>query len=164
MKSFSFRLLVAALAITLGAALAKSQTAESQAPPPAHEHGFGPAGHMIAFYSKLLDITDAQKAQMKSVLQTEHATMKPLMQQAHQLEQQLKQYEEGTFDQAKVQSLVSQQSQTLVQLRVEEARIHNELYQLLTPDQQSKLKEFEANRATRMQERMQGNAPASEEE
>jgi periplasmic protein CpxP/Spy len=164
MKSFSFRFLVAALAVTLGA-FAHSQTSDAQAaPPPAHEHGFGPAGHMIAFYSKMLDITDAQKAQMKSVWQKERATIKPLMQQAHQLDQQLKQYEEGTFDQAKVQVLVSQQSQTLVQLKVEEARIHSELYQLLTPDQQTKLKEFEANRAARMQQHMQENAAPSEEQ
>jgi Spy/CpxP family protein refolding chaperone len=53
---------------------------------------------------------------------------------------------------------VAQQEQTLVQLKVEETRIHNELYQLLTSDQQSKLKEFEANRAARMQQHMQ-NAP-----
>ena len=46
----------------------------------------------------------------------------------------------------------AQQAQTLVQLKVQETRIHNELYQLLTPDQQSKLKEFEANREARMQQ------------
>lgn len=164
MKSFSFRLLVAALAVTLGAALAHSQTSDTPPPPPPHEHGFGPAGHEIAFYSKLLDITDAQKAQMKSVWQKERATMQPLMQQAHQLDQQLKQYEEGTFDQAKVQALVSQQSQTLVQIKVEETRIHNELYQLLTPDQQTKLKEFEANREAEMQRHMQGNGTPPEEQ
>jgi Spy/CpxP family protein refolding chaperone len=85
--------------------------------------------------------------------------MKPLMQQVHQMEQQLKPYEEGTYDAAKVQAAVAQQAQTLVQLKVEETRIHNELFQLLTPDQQSKLKEFEANRAARMQQHTQ-NAPA----
>ncbi len=58
-----------------------------------------------------------------------------------------------------MQELVSQQAQTLVQLKVEQTRVHNELYQMLTPDQQSKLKEFEANRAARMRQRMQ-NAPA----
>lgn len=166
MKTISVRLLIAALAVTMSAAVAKSQTADTQtAPPPRahHMHEFGPAGHMIAFYSKMLGITDDQKTEMKSVLQKEHATMKPLMQQEHQLDSQLKQYTEGTFDQAKVQSLISQQSQTLVQIKVEEARIHSELYQLLTSDQQAKLKEFEANREQRMQQHMQ-NAPASDQQ
>ena len=79
---------------------------------------------------------------MKAVMQKEHPTMKPLMQQLQQVHQQLKQYEEGAYDEAKVQALVTQQAQTLVQLKVQETRIHSELYQLLTSDQQAKLKEI----------------------
>jgi len=157
MKSIRFRFLVAAVAVLLGAALAKSQTADSTPPPHMHDHGFGYDGHMMGFFAKYLDVTDAQKTEMKAVLQKEHATMKPLMQQVHQMDQQLKQYEEGTFDEAKVQALVTQQAQTLVQVRVQETRIHSELFQMLTPEQQSKLKEFEANRKARIQ-----SAPSNE--
>ena len=162
MKSIRFRFLVAALAVTLGAAIGKSQTTDATTPPPNHEqrHGFGMEGHQLDFYAKYLDITDAQRTQMKEVLHKEHSTMKPVMQQVHQMDQQLRQYEEGTFDEAKVQALVAQQAQTLVQVKVEEARIHNELYQLLTPEQQTKLKEFQANREARMQKHMQ-STPAN---
>jgi len=164
MKSIRFRFLVAALAVTLGAVVSKSQTADSTPPPPMHEHGhghgFGMEGRLLDFYAKYLDISDAQRTQMKEVLHKEHSTMKPLMQQMHLMDQQLKQYEEGTFDEVKVQAVVAQQAQTLVQLKVQEARIHNELYQLLTPDQQTKLKEFEANREARMQKHMQ-STPAN---
>jgi Spy/CpxP family protein refolding chaperone len=161
MKSIRFRLLVAALAVMLGSAIAKSQTAD--APPPMHGHAFGMEGHLMGFWAKALNLTDDQKAQMKAVMEKEWPTVKPLMTQLHQMEQQLKPYEEGTYDEAKVQSLVSQQEQTLVQLRVQETRIHNELFQLLTPDQQSKMKELEANREARMQQHMQ-NAPAAPQE
>jgi protein CpxP len=157
MKTIRFRFLVAVLAVTLGAAIAKSQTADTAPPPPMHGHGFG-MGHEMGFFAKYLDLTDAQRAQMKAVLQKERPTMKPLMQQVHQMDQQLKQYVEGTYDEAKVQALVTQQSQTLVQLKVQETRVHNELYQLLTPDQQAKMKQFEANREARMQQHMQ-NVP-----
>ena len=162
MKSIRFRFLVAALAVTLGAAIAKSQTADTPAPSPRHEHGFGMEGHDMGFFAKHLNLSDDQLSQMKAVMHKEHATMKPLMQQVHQLNQQLSQYVEGTYDEAKVQALVSQQAQTLVQMKVQETRIHNEMYQLLTPDQQSKLKEIEANREERMQKHRQGapeNAP-----
>jgi periplasmic protein CpxP/Spy len=152
MKSIRFRLLVAALAVMLGAAIAKSQTADAR---PMHGPEFGMRGPM-GFFSKYLDLSDDQRAQMKAVLQKEHAAMKPQMQQLHQMQQQLKQYEEGTYDEAKVQALVTQQSQTLVQMKVQETRIHNELFQLLTPEQQSKMKEFEANREARMQQHVQG--------
>jgi Spy/CpxP family protein refolding chaperone len=80
------------------------------------------------------------------------------------LQQQLKQYSEGAYDEAKVQALVAQQSQTLVQLKVQETRIHSEIYQLLTPDQQTKLKEIEANHEAHMQKHRQGATPASSEQ
>ena len=164
MKSIRFRLLVAALAVTLGSALAHSQSTDTTPPPPRHGHGFGMAGHEIGFYVKVLGITDDQKTQMKAVLQKEHPTMKPLMQQKHQLNSQLKQYEEGTFDAAKVQTLVAAQSQTLVQIKVNEARIHSELYQLLTSDQQAKLKELQAARQAKMQQHAQNEGePAPEQ-
>lgn len=170
MKSIRSRLFVAALAVMLGTALAQSQTADTTTPaaPHAGPHGgmygaLGMDGHMIQFYAKFLNVSDEQKTQMKAVLQKEKPTLQPLMQQLHQMDQQLKQYEEGTFDEAKVQGLVAQQSQTLVQLKVEQSRIHNELFQLLTSDQQSKLKEFEANREARMQQHMQ-NAPAASQQ
>jgi Spy/CpxP family protein refolding chaperone len=161
MKSISLRFLVAALAVMLGSAIANAQTADVPLAPPTHKHGFGPEGHMMGFFGKYLDLTDAQRAQMKAVMQKEHATMHPLMQQEHQLDLQLKTYEEGTYDEAKVQALVSQQAQTLVQLKVEQSRIHSELYQLLTPDQQAKMQAFEAKRAARMQQHMQ-STPASD--
>jgi Spy/CpxP family protein refolding chaperone len=155
MKSIRFRFLVAALAIVLGAAIAKSQTAaDAPPPPPMHEHGFGMEGHGMGFFAKYLDLSDTQRAQMKAVLQKERPTIKPLKQQLHQMEQQLRQYAEGTYDEAKVQALVGQQAQTLVQVKVQETRIHSELFQLLTPDQQAKMKEFEANREARMQRHM----------
>lgn len=172
MKSIRVRFLAAALAVVFGTVMAKSQTADTAPPPPPmhggmHGHEFGMDGHVMEFYAKFLNITDEQKTQMKGVLQKEHPTMKPLMMQLHQMDAQLKQYEEGTYDEAKVQALVAQQGQTLVQIKVQETRIHNELYQLLTPDQQSKLKEFEANREARMQQHMQrmqnsGAAPSEQ--
>lgn len=162
MKSIRLRFLVAALAVVMGAAISKAQSTDADAPPPppAHGHGWGMRGPMgIPF--KQLGVSTEQRTQIKAVMQKEHSTMKPLMQQMHQMNQQLKQYEEGTYDEAKVQALVSQQAQTLVQLKVEESRIHSELYQLLTPDQQTKLKEIEANREARMQQHMQGGSDST---
>ena len=160
MKSIRFRFLVAALAVMLGAAIAKSQTTDAPAPPPMRGHEFGMGGHRMGFFAKYLNLSDAQREQMKAVMQKERPTLKPLMQQIHQTRLQLKQYEEGTYDEAKVQALATQQTQTMVQLTVQKTRIHNELFQLLTADQQAKMKEFEASREAHMQKHMQ-DAPAA---
>ena len=44
-------------------------------------------GHMMGFFAKSLNLTDDQKAQMKTILQKEHASIKPLMQQMRQTDQ-----------------------------------------------------------------------------
>ncbi len=164
MKSIRHRLLIAALAVLFGTAIAKSQTADATAPPPMHGHEFGLGGPMMEHFARELNITDEQKTQMKAVMQKEHPTMMPLMEQQRQIDQQLRQYVEGAFDQAKVQALATQKAQVQAQITVQETRIHNELYQLLTPDQQSQLKQLEATHEARMQQRMNQAPPASNEE
>ncbi len=161
MKSIRYRLLIAAVAVLLGSTIAKSQTAaDAPPPPPMHGHAFGMHDEMMGFYSRALNLTDEQKTQMKAVMQKEHPAMKPLIQQEREIDLQLRQYVEGPFDATKVQALATQKAQVQVQLTVAETRVHNELYQLLTPDQQAKLKEMEANREARMQRHMQEAPPA----
>ena len=165
MKAIRFRFLIAALAVLLGSAIAKSQTAEdAPPPPPMHGHEMGMEGHMMGFWSQKLNLTDDQKAQAKAVMQKEHPTIKPLIQQERQLDQQLREFVEGNFDQAKVQALALQKAQVQAQFTVQETRIHNELYQILTADQKTQLKQMEANHEARMQQRMNRQAPPAPEQ
>jgi periplasmic protein CpxP/Spy len=166
MKAIRFRLLIAFLAVLMGSVIAKSQTAENAPPaPPMHGHGMGMGmeGHMH-FMAAKLNLTDDQKTQMKAVMQKERPTMQPLHQQERQIDQQLRQYVEGNFDQAKVAALAGQKAQIQAQLTVEETKIHNQLYQLLTDDQKTQLKQMEANHQARMQQRMNKQAPAPAEQ
>lgn len=157
MKSIRFRLFVAAMAVLLGTAIAQSQTAEqAPPPPPTHAHAYGHhMGHEMGFFSHALNLTDTQRAQMKTIMQKEHPTMKPLFQQSHQIDQQLRQYVEGPYDEAKVRALAAQKAQVEVEMTVQRTRIHNEMYQLLTTDQQAKLKDMETRHEARMQRHMQ---------
>ena len=160
MKSLRFRFLIAALAVLLGSALMRAQTDEDAPPPAMHGHAFGMEhGHMMGFFSRKLNLTDEQKTQMKTIMQKEHPAVKPLFQQQHQIDLQLRQYVEGSFDAAKVQALATQKAQIQVQLTVAQTRLHNQLYQVLTGDQQAQLKQIEANHEARMQERMQQHQP-----
>jgi protein CpxP len=67
----------------------------------------------------------------------------------------------GTFDEAKVRALATQQSQTMIELAVQHARIKSEMLQVLTPDQKTKFAQLQAKHEQRMQNHMQHmkNAP-----
>ena len=162
MKSIRLRLLIASLAVLFGTAIAKSQTSDATAPPPPPMHGpgFGSGEHMLKFFTDKLNLTDAQQEQAKAILQKERTTLKPLMQQSRQMEQQLHQFAEGAYDETKVRTLATQKAAVEAELAVQRTRIHNELFQLLTPDQQSKLKELEATHQARMRQHMHDAPPA----
>jgi Spy/CpxP family protein refolding chaperone len=163
MKLVRSRLLIAALAVLLVSAAARSQSADAAAPP-MHDHEWAMGGHRahMKFFAHYLNLSDAQRTQMKAILEKERGTIKPLMQQMHQTEAQLREYEQGSYDEAKVRALATQQAQTQIELTVQKTRIHSELFQLLTPEQQTKMKEFEANREARWQKHMQSTAPATQ--
>lgn len=166
MKSFRFRLLIATLAVVMGTVVAHSQTTEDTPPPPpmhGHHMEMGMGGH-LGFLAKQLNLTDDQKNQMKAIWHKESPTMKPLFQQQHQIDQQLRQYVEGSFDQEKVQALANQKALIQAQLTVAETRIHSEMYQLLTPDQQTQLKQIEARHEARFQQHLSQQPPAAQEQ
>lgn len=163
MKSIRFRLLIAMLAVLLGSAIAKSQTSEDAPPPlPMQGHGHGmprwSGDDMEHFLAAKLNLTEDQKKQAVALLQKEHPVMQPLFQQQHQIDIQLRQYVEGTYDEAKVQALAAQKAQVEQQITIQQTRIHNEVYQLLTPDQKEQLKQLEAQRDARIEQRMQHHA------
>jgi Spy/CpxP family protein refolding chaperone len=167
MKPIRFRLLIAALAVLLGTVAAQSQTADAAAPPPPPMHGhgqWGMDGHMMGFFADYLNLTEAQQTQMKTVMQKEHPAMKPLFQQSHQIDLQLHQYVEGTYDEAKVQTLATQKAQIDAQITVAQTRLHSELFQVLTPDQQGKMKDMEARHQARMTQHMQDAPPPPPEQ
>ena len=166
MNSFRIRLLVAALAVVFGSVIARSQTtSDAPPPPPMHRH-LGMEGHEMGFFAKQLNLTDEQQAQMKTIMESAHTTMKPLRQQSHQIDQQLHQYamSTGKYDETSVQGLANQKAQIDAQLTVAQTKIHNQMFQLLTPDQQAKAKELVASHEARMQQHMhQGPAAAPEQ-
>jgi len=160
MKANRWKILVAISVVTLLAAIGFSQTAATT---PDHGHRGRHFGRMLGISARYLDLTDAQKTQMKDIMTKEKPTIQPLMQQLAQNRQQMRQLESaGTFDEAKVRSVATQQSQTMTELMVRKARIKSELVQILTPEQKTKMAAFEARKEARLQRRLQGglNAPS----
>ena len=137
MKSKGSTVIIAVLALTLAAAVAVSQTVANGRH--MHAMGMGFDEHMLTFMTDYLDLTDAQQVQVKDILAKEKPAMQPLMEQMRQAHQQLMQLEtSSTFDEGKVRALAAQHTQAATELLVQRARVHNEIFQLLTPEQKAK--------------------------
>ena len=144
MKSTHIRILTIGAAVLLVAAAAIAEG----------RHGYGGPGgfrHML----KQLDLTSAQQDQVKAIWAKEKPSLQPLMQQLRQNHSAMSALEaSGPFDEAKTRALVTQNSQTMIELQVEHARIKSEIMQILTADQKAKLAQLEANREARMSKHM----------
>ncbi|MEY2414202.1 MAG: periplasmic protein CpxP/Spy [Acidobacteriaceae bacterium] len=150
MKTSKFKTIIAALALVLLSAFALAQGHRGP-------HGGGMfGGPDMKFFADYLDLTAAQQTQMKETLAKEKPALKPLMEQEFQSHQQMMQLiQSGSFDEAKAQQIATEESATHIQLEVQKARIHAELYQMLTPDQKTKMTQFLAKHQQRMQHHMQ---------
>jgi len=154
------KLLTMALAVVLLAGVAAAWAAAAGQGPWSHcgfEH------HMLGMMTDYLDLTDAQQAQVKQIFAAEKPTIMPLVQQLHQGRQQLHQLEQSsTFDEAKVRAVASQQAQTLTELTVEKAKVANQIFNILTPDQKAKAQKFLQRREERFQKHFQNAEPNQE--
>ena len=104
-----------------------------------------------------LNLTDAQKAQIKSMKQAQRTSLRPLMQQmAQNRVAMLNATSGGTFDQAKVQAIANQQAQIMAQLAVQKASLRSQIYnQVLTADQKTKADQLRQEQIARINQHLQ---------
>jgi len=142
------------LAVAMGGAIAVSQSVGR-----AHYAGAGfMNGRMLEFFAHYLDLTDAQQSQAKEILAKEMPALQPLLRQRLQAEKQLRELAmNGPYDEAKVRDIANQQAQVMAELSVQKARVESELFQLLTPDQKTKLNQFFDKHAERMSRHLLSN-------
>ena len=100
-------------------------------------HGYGMEGPHMGFLAKQLNLTDDQKAQMKAVWRKRSSDEAAVPAGAPDRSAASPAYVEGPYDEDKVQPWPRRKPRSRSQMTVAETRIHNQMYQLLTPDQQA---------------------------
>ncbi len=107
--------------------------------------GWGPDGgrmleHGVAVLAWKLDLTAAQRDQVKSMIKADWPGVQPLLQQlGAEQKQMLAATQSGSFDESKVNAIANQQSQTIGQLIVAKERFLAQVYgSVLTPEQRTK--------------------------
>jgi protein CpxP len=163
MKTKFRALAIGLMALMLCGAATLSYTQDNQTSGAAawggHRHG------QMGQVAKELNLTDAQKAQIKTMRQAQRATLRPLMQQMAQNRlATLNATANGAFDQAKMQTLANQRAQIMAQLEVQKASLHSQIYnQVLTADQKAKAEQLRQNQITRVNQRIQKLSEATPE-
>jgi len=115
-----------------------------------HHHGW-----MLQRMTRELNLTEAQQAQIKTILQTQRAKIQPLMQQLHQNEQAQNAAVTGAFDETQARAFAGKQTQIMSDLIVEKERTKSEIYAVLTPDQRAKAQQLLEQRQQRRLQHMQ---------
>ncbi len=124
--------------------------------------GFGFEGPM----AMALDLTDAQKAQFRSIREAAQAESEPARQQLEQAREQLQAAVEAGQSGAALQGMAAQQGELMGQLIGIQASSHEQMFALLTPEQKQKLEQLKADRKAgwekRTSRRQSRNAPSSD--
>jgi protein CpxP len=127
-------------------------------------HGMGGPGHGMGFLARELNLSDAQKEQVKTIMKANHANMKPVMQQLEQNRQALlAATANGAYDPAKIQALANQQAQLQAVMTVQHEALQHQIYtQVLTADQQAKAEQLRTQEINRITEHLQKMANGTE--
>ena len=134
--------LAAALALAVAVPIAIAQSTDPGQKGGTHQfgRGHGGRGEMAGAMFRNLDLTDAQKAQMKQIRESHSQTLRPLIQQVRAKRQEIRQASKnGTFDEALVTQKLNEIAPLEAKLMGEEFRTHQEMLAVLTPDQKTKL-------------------------
>ncbi len=160
MKSKYLQLALAVVLVVVGVVV----LAHSQAVPDKGWHrggGAGPRGMFLRHMARYLDLSDAQKAQIKALWQSERPAMQPLLQQlAAGRKDMLAATANGNFDQAKVQAIATQQAQTMAQVTVLREQLLSKIYNtVLNSDQKAKVDQMRQRQLDRLNQRLQQATP-----
>lgn len=111
--------------------------------PPPPRFGLPPLHHL----ARELNLTDAQQAEIKEIMDGERTTLETLRQRMDAERRQLDEATAGgQFDEAQVRSLAAQQAQTFAELTVQHKRIEARLYSLLTQEQRARFDQMRRRR------------------
>ncbi len=117
--------------------------------------GMGPFGRMRMLADKL-GLSDAQKQQIRTILQSHRDEWKGLADRARQAHQKLNAaVTADQIDDTAIRQAATDLGSVEADMAVSRAHVRAEVFQVLTPDQQAQAKQLQADMQQKMQQRMQ---------
>ncbi len=110
------------------------------------------SGMFIHRMERQLDITDAQRSQIKSILKNEQPTIQKLAARVREDNDQLR--NKSSFDEAYVRNFARQHASTTEDVLVEREKVRTEILQVLAPAQREKLQQMRLTMQSSITERL----------
>ena len=118
----------------------------------------GPGGAGIGVPLGALNLTDAQREQVRQITQQHREHARGTFERLRAAQEARRQAVEAIpFDEGRVRAAMQELSGIETELAVMQARIHSDVFAVLTPEQQGQAQQLRAEREARMKER-QGRA------
>ncbi|PLX80818.1 MAG: hypothetical protein C0615_00430 [Desulfuromonas sp.] len=103
--------------------------------------GDGPMGarheHRMDRMADILDLTEAQQKQIDAIHEQERATFEADREQRREIHEQMRALiESDNFDEAAIRNLATKEAEMEIEQRVSRAKVRNQVFNILTPEQQ----------------------------
>jgi Spy/CpxP family protein refolding chaperone len=133
-----------AAAFTMSVAALAQHGPDGPHGPGGHRGPGGPGGSLLGHFSQVLNLTDAQKAQIKQLEDSFQESTKGLHEQLAKAGPggPFDPATAGTFDEAGVRAAAQARANIQVELEVAHAKFFSQVYALLTTEQKAKLAEL----------------------
>jgi len=106
-------------------------------------HGKGGHGDMVEHMSRALSLTDAQKQQVKAIVDSTESIASGIQAKLEEVHKQLgAATANGQFDETQVRNLANQEAQLQADMKVEHFRAMSKVFSILTPEQRAKAEEM----------------------
>lgn len=131
--------------------------------------GMGPGGGLgsqrgveAQQFFRDLDLTEDQRAQMRSLREQSREESQPILKQLRELQKERRQLiQSNTFNEEAAKSLVNRESELRSALSLNRTANQHAVYNLLTPEQKAKLADRAAKAAENRAQRTTGERPAA---
>ncbi len=159
------KVVIGIIALTLLVAGSIFVIAQRSAPKDRGGMGFGKGkGHEMGMPLRGLDLTEEQKAKVREIVDQSRSSVDPLKQQMRDGRAKLAELSQsGSFDQAQVEALASEQGKSMAGLIVEKQKTRAAIFSLLTDEQKVKAAEVHKAKAERRGKR-RGHGHENKEE
>jgi protein CpxP len=146
---------ILAIAVAVPIVAAQSTDDGGKGKPGAHwRHQGRRGGNFGGRMFRGIDLTDAQKTQMKQIRENHRQSLQPLMQELRTMRQELRQASEsGSFNESLAAQKLAEIAPLQAKLMGEQFKLRQEMMSVLTPEQKTKLQERREEFKSKMSER-----------